>query len=593
MKRIALIILFLIFGLIVAAQSLRPLSVANTLRGTNGLLSIRPSTNQTTLVLGEETAGDTAARIATHGASWGSTNNTDIFDAIGGGQWKVIEMSSAAATNIIPVPPSDGNVYAVSNGMWVTFTVGSGGSAVSVDDSLQSSVNFADSAELGVTKSGADATYAIVANSVGTNKLTVAAYQGLKEYTTLLNFPTIIQRLNNISGSQGDLLYRDGTGWTNFGKGTQGQALFATGTGLAYSNMPAGGGTGYLPLTAGYGYQLTGPLAMLQAATATQIILGNTADIANGNKHVALQSSDGKFQVVDIQTNSPYAVGQTLFNIDSTTDSATNVYYFGTPSGKQDWMYFQSERFMIPTGTLEVGGSNVMALLAESNWPEKKPVFFDDMIYVSAPTLTGGGPAGATSNGTGAGASVIASESGEHGILQMSTGTNATGNNRYQVGLSATAILLGGAAWEWEARVKMPTLSSATERYFVRAGFYDVTATNAVDGAYLEYVHDANSGNWVAKNYSNSTATTGNCSVGPVANTWTTLKGVIDSGASACSYYVDGTLATTVSGGLPTGAGRETRFAIIIEASGGSTGIGADTMQIGYVKVTPTYATAR
>jgi len=231
--------------------------------------------------------------------------------------------------------------------------------------------------------------------------------------------------------------------------------------------------------------------------------------------------------------------------------------------------------------------------LTDYNFPERQPVFFDDMIYVSAPTLSGGGPAGTTANGTGAGASVIASESGEHGILQLSTGTSPTGNNRYQVGLSATAILLGGAAWEWEARVKMPTLSSATERYFVRVGFYDATSTNAVDGAYLEYVHDANSGNWVAKNYSNSTATTANCSVGPVANTWTTLKGVIDAGASACSYYVDGTLATTVSGGLPTGSGRETRFAIIIEASGGSTGIGADTMQIGYVKVTPTYSSAR
>ncbi len=104
MKRILLIIvLLLLVGLAGAAQVLRPMSVANALRGTNGLLSIRPSTNQTTLVLGEETAGDTDARIATHAASWGATNNTDIFDAVGGGQWKLASIGGGSSGSS-PVP---------------------------------------------------------------------------------------------------------------------------------------------------------------------------------------------------------------------------------------------------------------------------------------------------------------------------------------------------------------------------------------------------------------------------------------------------------------------------------------------------------
>lgn len=116
MKRIALVILFLIFGLIVAAQSLRPLSVANTLRGTNGLLSIRPSTNQTTIVLGETAPLDAPLRVAVHGAYWGDPNDSDIFDAIGGGQWKVIEMSSAAAvpTYLVLDCSDDGTAHTVS-----------------------------------------------------------------------------------------------------------------------------------------------------------------------------------------------------------------------------------------------------------------------------------------------------------------------------------------------------------------------------------------------------------------------------------------------------------------------------------------------
>lgn len=118
MKRIAVVILILFACLLVAAQALRPMSVVNTLRGTNGLLSIRPSTNQTTLVLGEDAAGDTAARIATHAASWGSTNNTDIFDAIGGGQWKLVSAggsgSGSTSFNLVTLACSDGTAHDLS-----------------------------------------------------------------------------------------------------------------------------------------------------------------------------------------------------------------------------------------------------------------------------------------------------------------------------------------------------------------------------------------------------------------------------------------------------------------------------------------------
>jgi hypothetical protein len=53
-----------------------------------------------------------------------------------------------------------------------------------------------------------------------------------------------LTRLGGIgAGSQGDLLYRDATGWTNLAKGTQGQFLAVTATVPAWSNAPSGGGT--------------------------------------------------------------------------------------------------------------------------------------------------------------------------------------------------------------------------------------------------------------------------------------------------------------------------------------------------------------
>jgi len=75
MKRVAIAILFLIAGLLVAAQSLRPVSVVNSLYGTNGLLALRPVTNQTVVVLGNNAANDASPRIATHGTrtqTWAS-----------------------------------------------------------------------------------------------------------------------------------------------------------------------------------------------------------------------------------------------------------------------------------------------------------------------------------------------------------------------------------------------------------------------------------------------------------------------------------------------------------------------------------------
>ena len=97
MKRIAIFILILFACLIVTAQALKPMSVASALRGTNGLLAFKPSTNQTTLVLGEHAPLDVPIRMAVHGSYWGEPNDVDIFDAIGGGQWKVIEMTASSA----------------------------------------------------------------------------------------------------------------------------------------------------------------------------------------------------------------------------------------------------------------------------------------------------------------------------------------------------------------------------------------------------------------------------------------------------------------------------------------------------------------
>jgi len=77
--------------------------------------------------------------------------------------------------------PSDGNTYGRNNGAWTIITNSGGGgatngSAVSVDGTYLSALNLADSAELGVTATGTNVTYAIVSGSVATNKIDSTFY---------------------------------------------------------------------------------------------------------------------------------------------------------------------------------------------------------------------------------------------------------------------------------------------------------------------------------------------------------------------------------------------------------------------------------
>lgn len=97
MKRtIAIASMLVLVCAAVIGQALKPLSVSQHLRGTGGLLELRPITNQTVIVLGENTPLDVPIRLGIHGASWGSANDVDIFNAIGGGQWRLVGLSGSA-----------------------------------------------------------------------------------------------------------------------------------------------------------------------------------------------------------------------------------------------------------------------------------------------------------------------------------------------------------------------------------------------------------------------------------------------------------------------------------------------------------------
>ncbi len=228
MKRVAIAILFLIAGLLVAAQSLRPVSVVNSLYGTNGLLALRPVTNQTVVVLGNNAANDASPRIATHGASWGSTNNTDIFDAIGGGQWKLVSAGGSSS------PPSTNS-----------------GTVVSVGGTYGAQVNIASTAEIAAALVGTNGNLTLVDGSIGTNRLSAAAFAALINRTNhtgnigwsvVTGTPTTrsgygitdaqpidadLTSLAGVTWANGDFAWYDGTKLTNFLSTSAGRSLLS------------------------------------------------------------------------------------------------------------------------------------------------------------------------------------------------------------------------------------------------------------------------------------------------------------------------------------------------------------------------------
>lgn len=306
MKRLAVVILILFACLLVAAQALRPMSVVNTLRGTNGLLSIRPSTNQTTLVLGEDAAGDTAARIATHGASWGSTNNTDIFDAIGGGQWKLVSAGGSSS------PPSTNS-----------------GTVVSVGGTYGAQVNIASTAEIAAALVGTNGNLTLVDGSIGTNRLSAAAFAALINRTNhtgnigwsvVTGTPTTrsgygitdaqpldadLTSLAGVTWANGDFAWYDGTKLTNFLSTSTGRSLLSAASASAVRtllNLVAGTDVqafdADLSATAG----LTGTGLMTRTGSGTQA----TRTITGTSGRLTVSNGDGVSAnpTLDIDTNS-------------------------------------------------------------------------------------------------------------------------------------------------------------------------------------------------------------------------------------------------------------------------------------------------
>lgn len=177
-------------------------------------------------------------------------------------------------------------------------------------------------------------------------------------------------------------------------------------------------------------------------------------------------------------------------------------------------------------------------------------------------------------NGTGSSSDVdgtVAAAGNDYfGIHILNTGTTTTGRAGIGAHNNVNRLMLGGRQVIYETRVRVETLSDATNSFTSYYGFMDGNAAGVPgNGMYFSYNHGVNSGNWTCTAKAAGT-TSINSSVAVVANQWYILRMVINATGTSADFYIDDVLVATANSNIPTGSGRQVRMVFKIEKSAGT-----------------------
>lgn len=181
-------------------------------------------------------------------------------------------------------------------------------------------------------------------------------------------------------------------------------------------------------------------------------------------------------------------------------------------------------------------------------------------------------PWSATNSGAGAAVAIITPpDTAAVGVVQCSTGTTATGYSGLRY--NATVSMFTGADGELVSITKMriPTLSTATQRFSLRIGFGDsLTSADHTDSCgYFEYSDNVNSGRWVIATANNGTRTKTNTTATVPANAWIYLKTVTNTTGTLTEFYVNDILVGSISTNIPNTSARAFDYTCFIIKSVG------------------------
>ena len=180
-------------------------------------------------------------------------------------------------------------------------------------------------------------------------------------------------------------------------------------------------------------------------------------------------------------------------------------------------------------------------------------------------------PWASLTSGTGAALSFNQSGGNYPGVIQASTGTTTTG--RVGIGSQNTDGIQFGTYSHYFSTVlaAWTNLSTATERFYLEAGFMDSLAGATTYSAYFSYTDNVNSGQWQCITTDGTGSTTTNTTVAPTVSTFQRFDISVNAAASEVKFYIDGTLVGTHTTTIPTGSTNRTGVVVQQRKTAGTT----------------------
>lgn len=158
------------------------------------------------------------------------------------------------------------------------------------------------------------------------------------------------------------------------------------------------------------------------------------------------------------------------------------------------------------------------------------------------------------------------------------------------VGGSITQMLLGNGEIYYEAHIKVDNLSNSTDRYKINAGLFDVLGP-IVDGVWVTYTDNENSGKFVLNSSNNSVTSTSNGTTTVATGTNYRVGILINDTATSAQMYINGAAeGSAITTNIPTASGRELGMRVGLQKTSGST---ERILEVDYIALNKIFYTAR
>lgn len=224
--------------------------------------------------------------------------------------------------------------------------------------------------------------------------------------------------------------------------------------------------------------------------------------------------------------------------------------------------------------------------------PRVRTEFFDDFMG-NAPTTSTGEPGASYSwsvinIGSGGSISSINGSSTAPGVWRFNVGTSSSGITSMTMG-SINNFTPGGGDFSIKFRLRVPTLSTSSERFSVSVGIRNNYLGASTEALAIVYSDNINSGKFTLRGVFGGVTTDANGSTALVANTFYAceIRYSTDSSGTIAEMFINGSLEATLSSGLPTGV---TAQGVLMAKSVGTT---ARTADLDYYQFTQTFNSNR